>query len=241
MTHAAAYRQIVAQLQDQVLSGRFPPGTRLPSEVELAASFGVSRVTLREALRILQHEGWVDRRHGTGTFVIGLRKPISAGLEKLESFTETIRRSGIEARDIVLEVGTTRITPPIARALGVTESRPACFVRTLRTAGEIPVIYCHDVISPTVVADPRALERRRESESLIDFLQGQADIELAFSALSVSAVRARGALCKILRVPRGFPLVLLQGPGYDVHSIPIYYSTNYVNSEQYQFTILRRR
>lgn len=241
MAHPAAYEQIVVRLREQGTSGQLPPATRLPSEVELAATFGVSRVTLREALRMLQHEGWIDRRHGVGTFVAMRREPISTGLEKLESFTETIRRSGAEARDIVLELGRTRIPTPVARALGVSGRSTAYFVRSLRTADGVPVIYCHDIISPAVLSDPHVLERRRERESLIEFFQKDVGTELAFGSLSVSAVRARGILCKHLRVPRGFPLVLLQGPGNDVRSVPVYYSSNYVNAEHYQFTILRRR
>ena len=189
----------------------------------------------------MEQEGWIDRRHGVGTFVVRRREAINAGLEKLESFTETIRRSGADARDIVLRLGKTRIPTHVARALEVSAGTDAYFVQSLRAADGVPIIYCHDIISPAVLNDPQVLERRRERESLIEFFRYDVGAELAFASLSILAVEARGVICTYLRVPRRFPLVLLEGPAYDVRGVPLYYSSNHVNARRYQFTIVRRR
>lgn len=60
---------IINQLQDLILQGKMVPGTRLPNERELATKFGVSRVTLREALKALALSGWIDMRPGDGNYV----------------------------------------------------------------------------------------------------------------------------------------------------------------------------
>lgn len=65
---AAPYRHVKSFLKDGLASGRWRPGELMPSEAELVARFGVSRMTVGRALRELQTEGLVDRVQGVGTF-----------------------------------------------------------------------------------------------------------------------------------------------------------------------------
>jgi DNA-binding FadR family transcriptional regulator len=73
--HSAAraplVRQVIAQLRAQITSGEWPVGRRLPPEPELAAALGVGRNTLREAVLALVHAGLLERRQGSGTYVVG--------------------------------------------------------------------------------------------------------------------------------------------------------------------------
>jgi DNA-binding GntR family transcriptional regulator len=66
---APAYRKIAGALRKKIASGRFPPGSLLPTEHELCAQYGVSRHTARDALRILTDEGLIERRRGAGSIV----------------------------------------------------------------------------------------------------------------------------------------------------------------------------
>src|SRR6185312_6680417 len=86
------YMLVIDRIKEQAANEVWPPGTRLPSEFELAKMFGVSRATLREALRVLEEEGAVVRRHGIGTF-IAERSVVQAGIEQLFSVTEWIERA----------------------------------------------------------------------------------------------------------------------------------------------------
>ncbi|HET7866738.1 MAG TPA: histidine utilization repressor [Burkholderiaceae bacterium] len=70
----APYAQVKQHLKDQLAAGRFPPGALMPSEAELVAQFGVSRMTVNRALRELQAEGLVDRVQGVGTFGAALHR-----------------------------------------------------------------------------------------------------------------------------------------------------------------------
>lgn len=71
------YRRIARSLRDRITSGELPPGSRLPTERQLAADRGVSLPTIRQALEDLQREGLVERRHGIGTFVRSTRPRIT--------------------------------------------------------------------------------------------------------------------------------------------------------------------
>jgi GntR family transcriptional repressor for pyruvate dehydrogenase complex len=83
------------QIKEQILSGAYPPGAKLPTVVELATSFEVGRSTVREALSALKAIGWVDIRHGGGTFVSKilpneLNEDNSGFFYKTESFQELL-------------------------------------------------------------------------------------------------------------------------------------------------------
>src|SRR5512142_1182578 len=74
---------------------RTPAGSRLISEPELAKQLGVSRATLREAMRTFETQGLIRRRQGAGTFVVGKVQIIDAGLEVLESIETMARRRSL--------------------------------------------------------------------------------------------------------------------------------------------------
>jgi GntR family transcriptional regulator, histidine utilization repressor len=71
---AAPYAQVKQWLKDELAAGRWPPGALMPSEAELVARFGVSRMTVNRALRELQSEGLVERVQGVGTFAAQLAR-----------------------------------------------------------------------------------------------------------------------------------------------------------------------
>jgi GntR family transcriptional regulator len=85
------YREIEAWLREIILNGR--PGEVIPSEVEIAASFEVSRMTARQAVLNLMREGLVDRRRGAGTFIAD--NPLHRREGVLLSFTEDMKRRGL--------------------------------------------------------------------------------------------------------------------------------------------------
>jgi len=64
-----AYAIVADKLRRQIVSGKLPPGAQLTAERELCTDFGVSRITIRHAVRLLAEEGLLQRRHGSGTYV----------------------------------------------------------------------------------------------------------------------------------------------------------------------------
>lgn len=83
------YEQTAESIREKILLGEFPTGSKLPSEAELLKQYSsISRGTLREAMRMLAQEGLIERRQGTGSFVLyQQRRPISSPSEYREDFT----------------------------------------------------------------------------------------------------------------------------------------------------------
>lgn len=92
--------QLAAMLRARIISGILQPGQQLPSEQTLSEEAGVSRPTVRAALRILSEGGFVQVRHGAGTFVTARGPGVVAGLQELRSMTLTIseQRPRLEVR-----------------------------------------------------------------------------------------------------------------------------------------------
>src|SRR5688572_7569411 len=88
------FQRLQADLAE--LIARTPAGQRLLSEPELAKQMGVSRATLREAMRSFETQGLIRRRQGSGTFVVGKVAVIESGLEILESLETMAKRLGLE-------------------------------------------------------------------------------------------------------------------------------------------------
>ena len=99
------YLQVVDRLKRDIKMGVYKEKEKFPSEFELAKTLGVSRATLREALRTLEEENVVVRRHGVGTFVNS--KPLfNSGIEQLNSVTNMIMQAGMNPGTIVLSSNT---------------------------------------------------------------------------------------------------------------------------------------
>src|SRR5215213_3160674 len=86
-------------LRSWLQTGRHRPGDRLPPEQELSAQLGISRGTLRTALRRLEESGEIVRRQGSGTYVgRGTSTALDEGLERLISYSELARQRGVEIK-----------------------------------------------------------------------------------------------------------------------------------------------
>ncbi|MDR7523430.1 MAG: GntR family transcriptional regulator [Armatimonadota bacterium] len=237
MMRLSLSKQLARRLRHEITAGRFAASERLPSEATLARAFHVSRMTLREALRALEEEGLLVRRHGVGAFIT---RQVVAGLERLESFTETIRRAGSVARDRVLTIRMVMLGEAEARALDRPPASPGVLVESLRYADGAPVIYCEDVLPLDLVGTAQHVQQRRERESLQDYLEQDVGIVLRRAVLALYAVAAPATVARRLGVARGRPVLLLRGTAVDTASRPVYFSTNYVRTDRYVFTVVRR-
>src|SRR3954469_23145413 len=76
---AGLIEQVIDQLREQIVAGTWPIGGRIPTESELAALTGPSRNTVREAVQSLVHAGLLERRQGSGTYVLAASEFAGAG------------------------------------------------------------------------------------------------------------------------------------------------------------------
>jgi GntR family transcriptional regulator len=124
------HRQLYLVLRDQISRGAIGVGQGLPTEHSLGEQFGVSRITVRRALQDLADQGYVERRHGRGTFV--LDRPQTAAPSPTLTVMDGLRKAALETKAEVLELASRKPPPSIADALGLEEGARALYVLRLR-------------------------------------------------------------------------------------------------------------
>lgn len=131
------YHQLKDAIRRDIESGRWTPGDRLPTEDEWIRRYGVSKITVRQALAELAHLGYIRREQGRGTFV--QRPPLDEGPRELTSFSDEMRSHGLRATSRVLEQGIVAALPEVAAALLIGEKAPVFRLRRLRLADGTPM------------------------------------------------------------------------------------------------------
>jgi len=111
---------------------------KMPSESDLCDEYGVSRVTVRRALSELEHDGYVVKLRGRGTF-IALRN-IDSELDKVISFTQQVLLEGHLPSTKLLQCTRMPATAGISSSLGLEPRAPVCYLRRLRLIDDVPVL-----------------------------------------------------------------------------------------------------
>jgi GntR family phosphonate transport system transcriptional regulator len=131
------WRQIVGQIQGDIASGTCKPGTRLPTEAELSARFGVNRHTVRRALEELSRDGLVRVEQGRGSFVA--EDVLDYNVEARTRFSEWIRRHNKEPSGIIRQLREISADRRVADGLGLRNGSRVVLLERLGFADDRPV------------------------------------------------------------------------------------------------------
>jgi GntR family transcriptional regulator len=230
------YLQVIDRLKSDIELGKYKEGEKLPSEFTLSKSLGISRATLREALRILEDEGFVTRRHGVGTFVNA--KPLfSSGIEELYSVTEMIKRVGKKAGTTFLSSGFEEGSEEDLKRFDIVEKEEMLVVERVRTADDVPVVYCLDKIPNSVLPDTY----QYSEESLFSVLEIEANRHVSYAVTKIEPLGYHERISPILQCEPETALLVLKQMHYDDNEQPILYSVNYFRADKFSFHVLRKR
>lgn len=236
MARQPLYLTVAESLLRRIESGDWNPGSRLPNEQELAKELFVSRVTLREALGVLERDGVITRKHGLGSFVE--RKPVhvTAELNKLEPFASGIQRAGFQVTEEVLSIETVAIPHDLAVPLLVTPGTQVYKLEMLRRLEKMPIIYSRDYIRNDVI-DP--VEFRELGRNILDYFihTGRSPIDRSF--MTVKAILPDEYEQRVLQCNALEPLVRLDGIACSADDRPIYATRFLIRSKHYDLTLLR--
>ena len=219
------------------LIARTPAGQRLPSEPDLAKQLGVSRATLRDAMRTFETQGLVRRRQGSGTFVVGKVQALDSGLEVLESLETMAKRLGLEISLSNLSVDKVVADEDIATNLNLAVGAPLLRVRRVIRADGRPVAYLVDTLPEDVLNLNDMHEDFRGS--VLDMLLERGD-SLKTSRANISAIGATAEVAKVLEIQRGDVLLHLYSQLFDKSGKVVDYSLSYFIPGYFHFHVVRR-
>ena len=197
------WAQLAEQLRAQIGAGTFED--RFPTEHELTERYGVSRHTVREAIRKLQSEGLLSRERGRGTFVA--RPEFRQDLGTLYSLYRTIEAQGVSQFNEVLDLGE-RTSPEVADRLGLPSTGAFVFLKRLRYAGGEPLALEEAWLPPDCAAGLAAADL--EHSALYDVLQEQCGILPIGGTEEIRPVVPTDRECALLGVEPGTPAFSLE-------------------------------
>lgn len=183
----------------------FQPGQRFPAEQALCVEFGVSRETVREALRALEQDGLISRQAGRGSFV--LRHPATRGERRLTGLVEDFTDLRLDTEAAVLEKAVVCAPPDVAEAVGGTAGAQIFRITRLRSFECRPLAY-HEAYLPLELGERLAQLDLRHT-SIIREIRTTLKIPFRETYQRVEAVSADTALARLLEVQFGAPLLYL--------------------------------
>ena len=192
--HIAPYARIKRHVMARIESGEWPIATRVPSENQLAAEFGVSRLTARRALLDLAQEGWLVRSQVLGTFVAD-RKPVMSMLE-VRNIADEIAERGHSYGCRVLKLEEVRATETIAMYLGVLPEARVFHSTIVHMDNGVPVQIEDRYVNPAVA--PRYLDHDFSRETPNAYLSRVAPLESVEHV--IEAVSPTTAIARALQI-----------------------------------------
>lgn len=222
--------QIMDDIRAKVRSMK--PHERIPSEPDLAAHYGVSRGTVKQALDELVHEGILYRLPKRGTFVAPPR--IWRSFTELPSHSEDIRRRGFTPSADVLHFGVERADRDVARHLKVGLGAPVWRIERLRRADGEPVLLSTSYLPVNLFPE---LTREDVEDSLYEALARRYDMRPVWAHDVYTAVNAHRYEALVLEVPLGTALLLNERVGFLADNTPVEYALSYIRGDRYEIHI----
>lgn len=230
------FRRLQNELAEMINS--LPAETRLPSEPTLAKQLGVSRATLREAMRSFEGQGMIRRRQGVGTFVAAKIPVMDTGLEVLESIETIALRSGLTVRMGELQVLQVSADETLAAALNVGEGAELTRVSRIIYTNYRPIAYLVDILPMDILAIGEL--QSGFTGSVLDLLLRRGDPKLSRSRTDIKAIGATSEVARALQIQRDDVLLHFSAQLYSEDSRVVDYSISYFLPGYFRFHVVRR-
>ena len=230
---ASLYARIREELRERIVSGAWQPNDALPSERDLMAQYGVSRITVRQALGDLQKESLIFKLAGKGAFVAQTRPFQELG--RLQGFAEAMEARGHETYNRVVAIEHGAASDLVASRLGLVPGAPVTELKRVRYLDRQPV-------SLDITWVPRALGERLAREDLGSrdiflIIENDCATPLGHADLVVDAGLADAELGGHLDIDVGAPVLRIERLTHDAAGRPIDYEHLYCRADNFQYRL----
>lgn len=222
------YKQIVRRLSDEIASGEYKAGDKLPTEIELMDKYGVSRITVRAAVKEMEEARLVVRARGKGTFVSSEKQLFAANDQ--ESFSHSCHLAGKQASTQTLSLAWDFPTIGDARFLGVSDQEQVLRSRRLRAVDGVATMLETNSYSKSL----SFLETENLDGSLLEILNKRG-IKMGNVVRTLEICYANELEAEYLNVEEGSALLLFVDKRYDSSDKPLFISRQVYCTERLKF------
>lgn len=235
------YLQLKNLLEKQVEEGLYQDGKAIPSERELCQAYGVSRITVRQAIAQAIAEGLLYRRQGKGTFVV--KKKIDQSLERITGFEGTIAGQGLLPVTSLIDVSRASATEDVAAALGLEKGSPVVRMILLGLADSEPLALYTSHFAPELgwAMGEKAAELTRQGRPFTSFdlykhLDGW---KPARARQTFEAALATGRVARLLKVKEPTAVFVVTSVVVSSDGSPLEHRIVHYRGDRYKFSVIR--
>ena len=238
------YKQIKEAIKDQITKGELKDGDRVPSERELCALFGVSRITVRQAINEAVQEGFLYTLQGKGTFIASNSElKINQGLVRVTSFSDTMQSRGLTAQTKILSYGIQQADFALSKILDIQITQEVLNMNLLGIANKQVMVFYESYFEAGL--GKKMLERARdmaaeEAAFSSTDLYSHMDVSPAFVDQTFEAITADKDMAKLMDIHEGYPLFLISSIMYTRDDSPLEYRKSFYRADKYKFHIKRQ-
>lgn len=231
------YYQLDTILREKILSRGFEPGVPLPAEDALAEEYGVSRITVRQALSSLARDGFIIRKRGKGTFV----SDESLHLEpaKLTGSIEDLISMGLRTSTKIIDFSLTQVAKKITDNLGLPEGTKVVRIERIRIARGSSFSYILNYLPPAVGQKIQADDLL--SKPLLRILEDDLGIALAEASQTIEASIADSYVASLLEIRVGDPLLKVERTVLDSRHRPVEFVSVVYRADKYCYSVKLER
>lgn len=222
------YFQLSQQIETAIASGTLRPGEMIDTELTIAAKYGLSRPTVRQAIQDLVNKGLLVRKRGVGTQVVS--SPMRRSVE-LTSLFDDLQKSHRSPSTRVLSLRTIKAPEEVARALELPIGAQILYLERLRSVDAGPLAVMRNWLPGNLI---EMSSETLESQGLYDLIRSHGvNIKVAEQKIGATAASAQQA--QLLKVKKGFPLLTMERLAYSDSGMRIEYSSHVYRSDLYSF------
>jgi GntR family transcriptional regulator len=224
------YLQIKEAIKQRILDGDYAVHERLPSESELMKVFGVSRITVRQALRDLHSDGLVFSVQGKGTFV---SKPKAVqDVQRLQGFAEAMSPQGYETSARVISTNETRADQEVADALDIPRTNKVIELIRVRYLNREPISIDHSFFPYEI---GQKLQGRDLTQDVFPMLENEFGVILGHADLQIEATLADDEQAKHLNIAKGGPVLKIKRLVFSQDGVPIDFEYLFYRGDAFQY------
>ncbi|SFE60130.1 GntR family transcriptional regulator [Alteribacillus iranensis] len=235
------YEQLKDQIVKDIKEGKYEANQQIPSERVLGEVYGVSRITVRQAISLAEKEGILHRVHGVGTFVSDSK--IEQELSQLNNFHSTLMKQGLIASTKLLKEETISSDFLMSRLLDIDVMESVYNVQILGLGDESPIVYYNSYftkeISPFIKSEVDKALSTGSPFSTLDLYTEQAPIRPTHIEQSFEARIAEGEIADLLDLDIGKPIFSVTSIVY-ADKKPLEYKETHYRGDKYKFYLTRK-
>lgn len=214
-------------------SSALAQGATLPSERELCRQFGVSRMTLRQALDVLERNELIRSERGRGTFVQAPR--IEKSQQEFRSFSEEMACRGAAVRSRLIDLRVCAPEPKAQEFFGISREARVFQIERIRLADDVPMTL--ETVQIPVALCPDLARFDFGNDSLYRILEQEYGIRLVRSVEEIGAVAASARVRALLGLQRSTPLLEIHRRAYAAGDEPIEYTCSRIRGDRYRAVV----